>query len=208
MKKISLMKWMDSNIAGYEWVINIVLTQRKNKLYSVRAIQVADEPPVYKTPLIYPIRNGTDLKTSIKKVFEDDLISHKEINWTEILDNLSKNFPDLYQELSNSLHTIQSLDNQRNLSTKELDLKIAQWVDKAAWPKSTSRDPLGLSRNTENSRRRMVIEQFVKKYIISHNQLPKGEHMIDEIITVKDQTHSNAFIKVNLKVLFPKETDK
>ena len=99
MKSISLMKWQDSNIAGYEWVINIVLTQRKNKLFSVRAIQVAEDPPVYKTPLIYPIKNGFDLMTSIKKVFQDDLISHISIDWVEILKNLNKSFPDMHNEL-------------------------------------------------------------------------------------------------------------
>lgn len=103
MKKIPLMKWRDSNIAGYEWVITIVLTQRKNKLFSVRAIQVADEPPVYKTPLIYPIKNGLELMYSIKKVFQDDLISHISINWSEILENLNKNFPEIQKELSIAL---------------------------------------------------------------------------------------------------------
>lgn len=99
MQKISLMKWRDSNIAGDDWVINIVLTQRKNKLFSVRAIQVAEEPPVYKTPLIYPIKNGYDLMTSIKKVFQDDLISHISINWKEILENLNESYPNLRNEL-------------------------------------------------------------------------------------------------------------
>ncbi len=93
------MKWRDSNIAGYEWIVTVVLTQRKNKLFSVRAIQVAEEPSVYRTPLIYPIRNGFDLMISIKKIFQDDLISHISINWDEILGNLNESFPNMKKEL-------------------------------------------------------------------------------------------------------------
>ena len=42
MERIVIMSWHDSNMAGYEWVINVELSQRENNLFSLRAVQLED----------------------------------------------------------------------------------------------------------------------------------------------------------------------
>ncbi len=95
MKKLILQTLSGSNMAGYNWVTNVVMTERKNGYFSLRAIQVSDEPQIYKTPRIYPIKNATELWLAIEAVFQDDLMSDIAINWEEIIKIVDECFVEL-----------------------------------------------------------------------------------------------------------------
>lgn len=214
MQKLILQSFSDSNMAGYDWVVNVVLTQRKNGYFSLRATQITDEPPIYKTPLIYPIKNGSQLKLAIEEVFQDDLISHIEIEWQEIINNLEKLFPKLANQLRGDYHAqmeetftegiemlkAEILEDEERKKNKHL----YDWLDKSSWPKSTLHDPMGIGARIENKSRRTAVFQYVKNYFDNNNSFPIGKHSINE--TVKGGSYVNLPTKFNFVVNFPEST--
>lgn len=95
MKKLILQTFSSSNMAGYNYVTNVVMTERRNGYFSLRAIQVSDEPRIYKTPRIYPIKNASELWLAIEAVFKHDLMSDIAINWETIIENVKESFIEL-----------------------------------------------------------------------------------------------------------------
>jgi hypothetical protein len=206
MKKLVIQSFSDSNIAGYDWVINVVLTQRKNGYFSLRATQISDEPVIYKTPLIYPIKNGSQLRLAIDEVFQDDLISHLAINWEEIIKNLEKYYPDLSNQLYTDIHELKRKELEEELLEEEEKLKnkpLNDWINKSSWTKSTRRDPLGMGAGIENSRRRIAVFQYAQRYLETNNSLPIGRHSINE--SVHAETHLSIPTKFNFVVDFPEK---
>ena len=118
MAKICLMKWSDSNMAGYDWSWEITLTFRKDKTYSVGAKQFVKEPPAYRIPSIYPLKNGKEVKEAIETLFQDDYFSNTYFEWDEILSAISRESPKLALEIKESLQP-KSTPTSADEETKE-----------------------------------------------------------------------------------------
>jgi len=186
MERIVVMSWHDSNMAGYEWVINVELSQRENNLFSLRAVQLEGKKTTYKTPFIYPIKDAKELFTAVTKLFQNDLISHMEIDWEEILMSLAIPFPGLGEDLKRLVIALQkegieeAIENEGPEST--INGLLNEWLNKAKWPRSTLRDPLGIGPLVENTRRRTAVFQYLTCYYEQTNSLPIGKHLINESV--------------------------
>jgi hypothetical protein len=83
------------------------------------------------------------------------------------------------------------------------DQPISDWLDRSDWPKSTRRGPLGLPAMAENSRRKIAVFQYVKKYIDKNKVFPTGAHLIDEKVPPLGGDFSNIPSNFNFEVNFP-----
>jgi len=128
MTKICLLEWTDSNMVGYDWSWQITLTFRKDKTYSVGAKQFVKEPPAYKVPSIYPLKNGKEVKEAIETIFQDDYLSNAYFEWHEIISAISHESPRLAFEVMESLHP-ESAQILADEETKEND-KQERLMDK------------------------------------------------------------------------------
>ena len=187
MERIVIMSWHDSNIAGYEWVIDIELSQRTNNIFSLRALQIEAKKIIYKSPIIYPINNGNDLMNALIKLFQNDLISEMKINWNEIMIRLAIPFPSLCRELTELVIKFQNEKKEKSKDINNTDVftdkSLNDWLGKAKWPRSTIRDPLGLGALVENSRRKKAVYQYLESYFSQTKSLPIGKHLINESIS-------------------------
>ena len=180
------MSWHDSNIAGYEWVINIELSQRENNLFSLRAVQLEGKKTTYKTPFIYPIKDAKQLMAAVTKLFQNDLISHMEINWEEILMSLAIPFPDIGKSLKKLVIALQKEDieevTENEVTDSFINGMLNAWLNKAKWPRSTLKDPLGIGPLVENTRRKTAVFQYLTCFYEQTNSLPLGKHLINESV--------------------------
>jgi len=118
MTKICLLEWSDSNMAGYDWSWQITLTFRKDNTYSVGAKQFVKEPPAYRVPSIYPLRNGKEVKEAIETIFQDDYLNNAYFEWHEIISAISRESPKLALEIKESLQS-ESTQISVDVDTKE-----------------------------------------------------------------------------------------
>jgi hypothetical protein len=187
MKKISLLSWSDSNMAGYEWTWFITLTIRKNKSFSVGAFQTSAESPTYKLPSIYPLKSGRQVRDAIEKIFCDDNLSEQTINWDEIISTIFKHVPQLASEIQVSFaeDAINESLEEKLIEEKELiDKPINDWISQSSWPRSTLRDAYGMGAGRENSLRKSIIFTHIKTYLAEHGHLPTGHHKITDSFEV------------------------
>jgi len=106
-----------------------------------------------------------------------------------------------------------AFDNKENIEelddeSEDLeDQPIKEWLERSNWPKSTLKGILGLGAAAENSRRRMAVLQYAKKYIDKNKTLPTGTHIIDETVPVISGNFSFSSIpnKFNFSVNFPEK---
>jgi len=192
------------SLRPYGWIIELVLSQSKNGLFSLRGSQIVSVPPIYKTPLIYPIRNGEQLKYAIEETFRDDLFSDKEINWDLILISLNNYFPELQNEL------LEAIKNNKNKEEGVLKLEEAleiknkplnEWLNRSRWPQNPQGRPYGMSAEHlhENSRRREAVFQYANRCLDVNKCLPIGEHLINESLP---EIASDRFIKTPTEFIF------
>ena len=204
------MSWHDSNMAGYEWVIDIELSQRTNNIFSLRALQIESKKIIYKSPIIYPIKNGEELMNALIKLFQNDLISEMEINWNEIMISLAIPFPILCRELRELVIKFKKDKIEEENDSKNTELPpnnlLNDWLIKAKWPRSVIRDPLGLGALIENSRRKKAVYQYLESYFAQTKTLPIGKHLINEF------TATNCYESIPAKfkfiVTFPSRRSK
>jgi hypothetical protein len=205
MERIVIMSWYDSNIAGHEWVINIELSQRENNLFSLRAVQLEGKKTTYKSPVIYPIKDAKQLMAAVTNLFQNDLISHMEINWEEILMSLAIPFPRLGQNLKRLVIDSKNDIAEDVIQTPEKEgienTPLNEWLSKATWPKSSIRDPFGIGAMVENSRRRTAVFQYLKNFYEQTGTFPTGRHLINESVPAND--YPSIPSKFNFIVKFP-----
>jgi len=205
MERIVIMAWHDSNMAGYEWVINIELSQRENNLFSLRAVQLEGKKTTYKTPFIYPIKDAKQLMAAVTKLFQNDLISHMEINWEEILMSLAIPFPRLVEDLKGLVNDFKKDIAKEAIQIPEQEdienTPLNEWLSKAKWQKSSIRDPFSLGAMVENSRRRLAVFQYLKNFYEQTGTFPIGRHLINESVPVNG--YPSIPSKFNFIVKFP-----
>lgn len=139
MKRIVLMSWSDSNMAGDDWTWFITLVIRKNRTYSVGAIQTATDGPTYKLPSIYPLRRGRQVREAIERLFSEDTLASEEIDWQKIIEVLLKHVPEVANEVQLSFAEEKIADHATDHQYKEQEKLIElinDWVGKAKWPLS------------------------------------------------------------------------
>jgi len=105
-------------MAGYDWSWQITLTFRKDNTYSVGAKQFVKEPPAYRVPSIYPLRNGKEVKEAIETIFQDDYLNNAYFEWHEIISAISRESPKLALEIKESLQS-ESTQISVDVDTKE-----------------------------------------------------------------------------------------
>jgi hypothetical protein len=178
MKKISVMSWADSNIAGYSWTWFVTLTVRKDKTYSIGAFQTSSEPPTYKLPSIYPLRRGRQVRDAIEEIFSDDSLCDQSIDWDEIISNIALHIPKLAFEIQEAFVADLKTEEAKEIIEKPIN----ELINLSEWPRSQLR---GLAGPMENSRRRSKIFAFVLKFFSDNRRFPIGEYKIDETLVVK-----------------------
>ena len=167
MKKLSLMSWSDSNMAGDCWTWLITLTIRKNDSYSVSAIQTAVDALTYRLPAIYPLRKGRQVREAI------------EIDWQGVITVLTKHVPELAQEIAQSFIEDEIADEASELeyeAQEKLNAPINDWVARAKWPLSPMSHHIG--NQMDNAKRRKWVFEYVRDYLSKHDRFPAGSHTL------------------------------
>lgn len=186
MKKIALMSWSDSNMAGDSWTWFIALTFRKDGTYSVSATQTSIGAPTYRLPGIYPLRKGRQVKEAIEKLFLDDSLSTEEIDWDGINAVLLQHSPKLAAEIKETFKEDVLLEKvqEKKAAKKKRDQKpIDDWVAKAIWPRSNFSHHI--ANGMDNYKRKKAVFEFVQGYYSEHNRLPTGLHLLGENFSVQ-----------------------
>ena len=179
MKKLSLMSWSDSNMAGDCWTWLITLTIRKNGTYSVGAIQTAVDAPTYRLPAIYPLRKGRQVREAIEQLFLDDSLVGEEIDWQGVITVLTKHVPELAQEIAQSLIEDEIAEEASELeyeAQEKLNAPINDWVARAKWPLSPLSHHIG--NQMDNAKRRKWVFEYVRDYLEKHDRFPAGSHTL------------------------------
>jgi hypothetical protein len=186
MKKISLMSWSNSNMAGDDWTWFINLTVRKNGTYSIGAMQTAVDGPTFRQPSIYPLRKGRQVREAIEQLFLDDPLSVEEIDWSEIIDVLTNHVPKLAHEIEQSFieDSIADEASEREYEAqKKLDAPINDCVDQARWPLSPMSHHIG--NQMDNAKRRKRVFDYVRDYYAKHSRFPAGSHTLHQDFRVQ-----------------------
>jgi len=186
MKRLSLMSWSDSNMAGDDWTWFITLTVRKNGTYSIGAMQTAVDGPTFRLPSIYPLRKGRQVREAIEQLFLDDPLSVEEIDWSEIIDVLTNHVPKLAHEIEQSFieDSIAEEASEREYEAqKKLDAPINDWVDQARWPLSPMSHHIG--NQMDNAKRRKRVFDYVRDYCAKHSRFPAGSHTLHQDFSVQ-----------------------
>ncbi len=179
MKKLSLMSWSDSNMAGDGWTWLITLTIRKNGTYSVGAIQTAVDAPTYRLPAIYPLRKGRQVREAIEQLFLDDSLAGEEIDWQGVITVLTKHVPELAQEIAQSFIEDEIAEEASELeyeAQEKFNAPISDWVERAKWPLSPMSHHIG--NQMDNAKRRKWVFENVRDYLANHGRFPAGSHTL------------------------------
>ena len=186
MKKLVLMSWSDSNMAGDEWTWFVTLTIRKNGSYSVGAVQTGVGITTYRLPGIYPLRRGRQVREAIEQLFLDDPLASEEIDWQEIGSVLSEHLPDLAREIEQSFteDKIAEEEDERQYEAQEkLNAPINDWVHKSKWPFSPMSHHIGNA--MDNARRRKMVFEYARNYLAKHGYLPTSSHTLHTDFSVQ-----------------------
>ena len=179
MKKLSLMSWSDSNMAGDDWTWFITLTIRKNGTLSVGAMQTGTGSPTYKLPSIYPLKTGRQVREAIEQLFLDDSLGGEEIDWQGVIKVLTQHVPELAQAISQSFIEDKIAEEARELAyeaQEKLHAPINDWVARAIWPLSPMSHHIG--NQMDNAQRRKWVFEYARDYLAKHGRFPSGSHTL------------------------------
>lgn len=186
MKKITLLSWSDSNMAGDHWTWFIHLTIRKDGTYSVGATQTSTDDPTFRLPSIYPLRKGRQVRDAIEAIFSNDCLSSEEVDWDGILSVLNQHVPQLAHEIELSNEEDQAVEDEAELQYLEQERRKAptySWMDQAEWtPSPWSHYVL---RGMDNAKRRNAVFEFIESYHATHGCMPTGTHTLRPDLSVQ-----------------------
>ena len=186
MKKITLLSWSDSNMAGDYWTWLINLTIRKDGTYSVGATQTSNDYPTLRLPSIYPLRKGRQVRDAIEEIFSNDSFVSEEIDWDGILSVLKQHVPKLAHEIELSYEEDEAAEEQAQLQYLEqerLKAPTYSWIDQAKWtPSPWSHYIL---RGMDNAKRRNAVIEFIEGYRATHGCMPTGTHTLRPDLSVQ-----------------------
>ncbi len=186
MKKITLLSWSDSNMAGDDWTWFINLTLRKDGTYSVGATQTSTDYPTFRLPSIYPLRNGRQVREAIEEIFSNDNLASEEVDWNVILSILTQHAPHLAHEIELSYEDDQAAEELAELHYLEQEILRAptySWMDLAKWtPSPWSHYIL---RGMDNAKRRNAVLEFIEGYRATHGCMPTGTHTLRPDLSVQ-----------------------
>lgn len=168
MKKLSLMSWSDSNIAGDDWTWFITLTVRKNGSYSIGAIQTIVEGPTYRLPFIYPLRKGRQVREAIEQLFRHDPLSVDVIDWEEIIDVLTNHAPKLAHEIAQSFidDSIAEEASERQPPGPQIVANFSGGWNGAG----------GMVHSYNLALHKRAADWYVQRHFTDHGKWPRGEH--------------------------------
>jgi hypothetical protein len=184
-KRTEILAWSDSNIAGSEWRWSIYLTERKDKTFSLGAKLAILDDPGYRIPVIYPLRNGAQLKKAIEDLYTDDQLSIEGINWNFLIKNIKRSYPRLAEQIRQAFIDEAEAERREEAEHEAQELRdrpVDDWVALAEWPRSTLFGFGGMGHSIDNGRRRVAVRQYAKNYLAEHGELPAGVHVVDDSV--------------------------
>jgi hypothetical protein len=88
MRKVVVMSWDNSNMAGFEWTCEVFVTQRKDGTFSVGARMSSNDGGA-RLRGRYRLKTGSQVKSAIDDLFNDDLLIENTPDWDEIASHIA-----------------------------------------------------------------------------------------------------------------------
>ena len=88
MRKVVVMSWDNSNMAGFEWTCEVFVTQRKDGTFSVGARMSSNDGGA-RLRGRYRLKTGSQVKSAIDDLFNDDLLIESAPDWDEIASHVA-----------------------------------------------------------------------------------------------------------------------